>query len=121
MLGTFVLSTGYYDAYFTKAQKVRRKLVEKTEVVFNGFDFILMQTSPTVAFKIGEKTDDPIAMYLADIYTVFANLTGIPGISLPLFKHSNGMPFGLQLMAKQFNELSLLQASHQIMELKQKA
>ena len=118
MLGTFVLSTGYYDAYFTKAQKVRRKLVEKTQLVFNEFDFILMPTSPSVAFKIGEKTNDPIAMYLADIYTVFANLTGIPGISLPLFKHSNGMPFGIQLMAKQFNELSLLQASHQLMELK---
>ena len=118
MLGTFVLSTGYYDAYFTKAQKVRRKLVEKTELVFNEFDFILMPTSPSAAFKIGEKTDDPIAMYLADIYTVFANLTGIPGISLPLFKHSNGMPFGIQLMAKQFNELSLLQASQHLMELK---
>jgi len=118
MLGTFVLSTGYYDAYFTKAQKVRRKLVEKTQLVFNEFDFILMPTSPSVAFKIGEKTDDPIAMYLADIYTVFANLTGIPGISLPLFKHSNGMPFGIQLMAKQFNELSLLQASQQLMEFK---
>jgi len=118
MLGTFVLSTGYYDAYFAKAQKVRRKLVEKTQLVFNEFDFILMPTSPSVAFKIGEKTDDPIAMYLADIYTVFANLTGIPGISLPLFKHSNGMPFGIQLMAKQFNELSLLQASQQLMELK---
>ena len=116
MLGTFVLSTGYYDAYFTKAQKVRRKLVEKTELVFSDFDFILMPTSPSVAFKIGEKTDDPIAMYLADIYTVFANLTGIPGISLPLFKHSNGMPFGVQLMAKQFNELSLLQASQQLMQ-----
>lgn len=118
MLGTFVLSTGYYDAYFTKAQKVRRKLVEKTELVFRDFDFILMPTSPSVAFKIGEKTDDPIAMYLADIYTVFANLTGIPGISLPLFKHSNGMPFGVQLMAKQFNELSLLKASQQLMQLK---
>ena len=118
MLGTFVLSTGYYDAYFTKAQKVRRKLVEKTELVFSEFDFILMPTSPTVAFKIGEKTDDPIAMYLGDIYTVFANLTGVPGISLPLFKHSNGMPFGIQLMAKQFNELSLLQASQQLMEFK---
>jgi len=117
MLGTFVLSTGYYDAYFAKAQKVRRKLVEKTELVFSEFDFLLMPTSPSVAFKIGEKTDDPIAMYLADIYTVFANLTGIPGISLPLFKHSNGMPFGLQLMAKQFNELSLLQASQRLMEL----
>lgn len=118
MLGTFVLSTGYYDAYFAKAQKVRRKLVEKTELVFSEFDLILMPTSPSVAFKIGEKTDDPIAMYLADIYTVFANLTGIPGISLPLFKHSNGMPFGVQLMAKQFNELSLLQASQLLMEIK---
>ena len=118
MLGTFVLSTGYYDAYFTKAQKVRHKLVEKTQLVFNEFDFILMPTSPSVAFKIGEKKDDPIAMYLADIYTVFANLTGIPGISLPLFKHPNGMPFGIQLMAKQFNELSLLQASQQLMEFK---
>jgi len=118
MLGTFVLSTGYYDAYFAKAQKVRRKLAEKTELVFSEFDLILMPTSPSVAFKIGEKTDDPIAMYLADIYTVFANLTGIPGISLPLFNHSNGMPFGVQLMAKQFNELSLLQASQQLMEFK---
>ena len=116
LLGTFVLSTGYYDAYFTQAQKVRRKLVEKTDIVFKDFDFILMPTSPSVAFKMGEKTDDPIAMYLADIYTVFANLTGIPGISLPLFKHSNGMPFGVQLMAKQFNELSLLQASEQLMQ-----
>ena len=120
MLGTFVLSTGYYDAYFTKAQKVRRKLVEKTKLVFKDFDFILMPTSPSVAFKIGEKTDDPIAMYLADIYTVFANLTGIPGISLPLFKHSNGMPFGIQLMTKQFNELSLLQASEQLMQLSER-
>jgi aspartyl-tRNA(Asn)/glutamyl-tRNA(Gln) amidotransferase subunit A len=118
MLGTFVLSTGYYDAYFAKAQKVRRKLVEKTELVFSEFDFILMPTSPSVAFKIGEKTGDPVAMYLADIYTVFANLTGIPGISLPLFNHSNGMPFGVQLMAKQFNELSLLQASQQLMSSK---
>jgi aspartyl-tRNA(Asn)/glutamyl-tRNA(Gln) amidotransferase subunit A len=118
MLGTFVLSTGYYEAYFTKAQKVRRKLVEKTDLAFRDFDFILMPTSPSVAFKIGEKKDDPIAMYLADIYTVFANLTGIPGISLPLFKHSNGMPFGVQLMAKQFKELSLLQASEQLMQLK---
>ena len=120
MLGTFVLSTGYYDAYFTKAQKVRSKLVDKTKLVFKDFDFILMPTSPSVAFKIGEKTDDPIAMYLADIYTVFANLTGIPGISLPLFKHSNGMPFGIQLMTKEFNELSLLQASEQLMQLSER-
>ena len=119
MLGTFVLSTGYYDAYFSKAQKVRRKLVERTDMVFRDFDFILMPTSPSVAFKFGEKTGDPIAMYLADIYTVFANLTGIPGISLPLFKHSGGLPFGVQLMAKQFNELSLLEASEQLMQLKE--
>ncbi|HET6769529.1 MAG TPA: amidase family protein, partial [Chitinophagaceae bacterium] len=79
---------------------------------------ILMPTSPSVAFKIGEKSNDPVAMYLADIYTVFANLTGIPGISIPLFKHSTGMPFGVQLMSKQFNELSLLQASQRLMDLK---
>lgn len=115
MLGTFVLSAGYYDAYFTRAQKVRRKLVEKTELVFNENDFILMPTSPSVAFKTGEKTNDPIAMYLADIYTVFANLTGIPAISIPLFKHSCGMPFGLQVMAKPFDELSLLQVSDLLM------
>lgn len=120
MLGTFVLSTGYYDAYFTRAQKVRSKLVEKTKLVFKDFDFILMPTSPSVAFKIGEKANDPIAMYLADIYTVFANLTGIPGISLPLFEHSTGMPFGIQLMSNQFNELSLLQASEQLMQLSQR-
>ena len=118
MLGTFVLSTGYYDAYFTKAQKVRRLLVEKTELVFKDFDFILMPTSPSVAFKIGEKTEDPIAMYLADIYTVFANLTGVPGISIPLYNHSCGMPFGIQVMSKRFDELSLLQVSKQLMELK---
>jgi aspartyl-tRNA(Asn)/glutamyl-tRNA(Gln) amidotransferase subunit A len=118
MLGTFVLSTGYYDAYFTRAQKVRRKLVDKTNEVFQTNDFIIMPVSPSVAFKIGEKVNDPIAMYLADIYTVFANLTGIPGISLPLFTHSTGMPFGVQLMAKQFNELSLLQASKQLMQRK---
>jgi aspartyl-tRNA(Asn)/glutamyl-tRNA(Gln) amidotransferase subunit A len=98
---------------------VRKKLLEKTALVFNDYDFIIMPNSPSVAFKIGEKTDDPIAMYLADIYTVFANLTGIPGISLPIFKHSNGMPYGVQLMAKSFNELSLLQASQQMMQLKQ--
>ena len=116
MLGTFVLSAGYYDAYFTKAQKVRRKLYDKTKLVFSKFDFILMPTSPGVAFKIGEKSDDPIEMYLADIYTVFANLTGIPGISIPLFRHSNGMPFGLQLMAKQYEELSLLRVSGQLIK-----
>jgi aspartyl-tRNA(Asn)/glutamyl-tRNA(Gln) amidotransferase subunit A len=115
MLGTFVLSAGYYDAYFTKAQKVRRLLKNKIQDIFNNYDFIILPTSPVTAFKAGEKMDDPIAMYLADIYTVMANLIGIPAISIPLFKHSNGMPFGMQLMANSFDELTLLQVSHQIM------
>ena len=112
MLGTFVLSAGYYDAYFTRAQKVRKILTEKIQLIFNDFDFILLPTSPVTAFKAGGKMDDPIAMYLADIYTVMANLTGIPAISLPLFTHSNGMPFGLQVMANRFDEVSLLQVSN---------
>lgn len=116
MLGVFVLSAGYYDAYFTKAQKVRKLLVDKTELVFKDFDFILMPVSPSVAFKLGEKTEDPIAMYLADIYTVFANLTGIPAISIPLFKHSSGMPFGVQIMARKFDELSLLRVSKHLVQ-----
>lgn len=113
MLGTFVLSAGYYDAYFTKAQQVRRLLVEKTKLVFNSFDIIILPTAPSTAFKTGEKMEDPISMYLADIFTVFANLTGLPSIALPLFWHSNGMPFSLQIMTNQFRELSLLQISHQ--------
>ncbi|HTI93635.1 MAG TPA: Asp-tRNA(Asn)/Glu-tRNA(Gln) amidotransferase subunit GatA [Puia sp.] len=116
LLGTFVLSAGYYDAYFTKAQQVRKMLVDRTELIFKEFDIIILPTAPTTAFKLGEKMDDPIAMYLADIYTVYANLTGIPGISLPLFTHTNGMPFGMQAMTSRFNELSLLQFSHLMMQ-----
>ncbi|MEO6611969.1 MAG: Asp-tRNA(Asn)/Glu-tRNA(Gln) amidotransferase subunit GatA [Chitinophagaceae bacterium] len=116
MLGTFVLSAGYYDAYFTRAQKVRKLLINKTELIFSDFDFIILPTSPVTAFRTGEKTADPIAMYLADIYTVMANLTGIPAISLPLFKHSNGMPFGLQVMANRFDEVSLLQVSKSLLD-----
>jgi aspartyl-tRNA(Asn)/glutamyl-tRNA(Gln) amidotransferase subunit A len=116
LLGTFVLSAGYYDAYFTKAQRVRRLLVERTELIFKDYDVIVLPTAPTTAFPIGEKMSDPIAMYLADIYTVYANLTGIPGISLPLFGHTSGMPFGIQAMTTRFNELSLLQFSHQMMQ-----
>jgi len=122
MLGTFVLSAGYYDAYYTRAQKVRKLLSDKIQLILSdlpagqaGFDFILLPTSPVTAFKSGEKMNDPIAMYLADIYTVMANLAGIPAISLPLFKHSNGMPFGLQLMANRFDEVSLLQVSNLIL------
>lgn len=116
LLGTFVLSAGYYDAYFTKAQQVRKLLVDRTNLIFNDFDIILLPTSPSTAFKIGEKMDDPIAMYLADIYTVYANLTGIPGISIPLFTHTSGMPFGVQAMTNRFKELSLLRFSHLMMQ-----
>jgi aspartyl-tRNA(Asn)/glutamyl-tRNA(Gln) amidotransferase subunit A len=116
MLGTFVLSAGYYDAYFSKAQQVRRLLVDKTKAIFADYDAVIMPTSPTTAFNIGEKTDDPIAMYLADIYTVFTNLTGLPGISVPLFKHSNNMPFGLQIMTAKTDELTLLQLSQYLMQ-----
>lgn len=115
MLGTFVLSSGYYDAYYSRAQKVRKKVSAGLELVFRDFDFILLPTSPFTAFKAGEKTDDPIAMYLADIYTVMANLAGIPAISLPLYMHSNGMPFSLQVMANRLNELPLLQISNELL------
>lgn len=111
LLGSFVLSAGYYDAYFTKAQQVRQQLCDQTQLIFNQFDAILSPTAPSTAFRFGEKSADPVAMYLEDIYTVFANLTGVPGISLPRFWHSNGMPFGLQVMTNRFEEVSLLQVS----------
>lgn len=118
ILGTFVLSAGYYDAYFTKAQQVRKLLSDKAKQIFEEYDAIIMPTVPTPAFKIGEKSSDPIEMFLADIYTVFANLVGIPAISIPLFKHSNGMPFGLQILTSHHNEVSLLSISQQMMQLK---
>jgi len=111
MLGTFVLSEGYYDAYFTKAQQVRNLLSLQTKEIFNNFDAVLLPTVPTTAFEAGSMKKDPIAAYLADIYTVFANLTGIPGISLPLFQHSNGMPFGVQVLTNKHNEVTLLEFS----------
>jgi aspartyl-tRNA(Asn)/glutamyl-tRNA(Gln) amidotransferase subunit A len=104
MLGTFVLSAGYYDAYYSRAQKVRRKLTEQISEIFKTYDFILMPTAPSVAFKFGEKTSDPTEMYLADIYTVLANLVGTPAISLPLAKNSEGLPIGVQLMAEKFED-----------------
>lgn len=115
MLGTFVLSTGYYDAYFTRAQKTRQLLLKKIQRIFKDYDFIILPVSPTTAFKVGEKMNDPVAMYAADIYTVMANLAGTPAISLPLFKHSNGLPFGIQVMANHFDELTLLQVSGQLL------
>jgi aspartyl-tRNA(Asn)/glutamyl-tRNA(Gln) amidotransferase subunit A len=116
MLGTFVLSSGYYDAYFTKAQQVRRMLVDKMNTIFKDFDAVILPTAPTTAPALGENNDDPIAMYLADIYTVFANLTGLPAISVPLFKHSNGMPFGLQVITNKKEELILLQLSNLLLQ-----
>jgi aspartyl-tRNA(Asn)/glutamyl-tRNA(Gln) amidotransferase subunit A len=116
MLGTFVLSAGYYDAYFTKAQQVRRLLQTQTELIFRDFDIILAPNSPTPAYKTGEKIEDPLAMYMGDIFTVFVNLTGLPAISLPVFKHSSNLPFGIQAMANRFNDLSLLSFSHQLMQ-----
>jgi aspartyl-tRNA(Asn)/glutamyl-tRNA(Gln) amidotransferase subunit A len=116
MLGTFVLSSGYYDAYYSKAQKVRRMLRDETAEIFKSHDFILLPGTPGTAFPIGEKSNDPIVMYLEDIYTVQANLCGIPAISLPLGKHSNGLPFGIQLMSKNFDESNLLAFSAQLME-----
>jgi aspartyl-tRNA(Asn)/glutamyl-tRNA(Gln) amidotransferase subunit A len=116
LLGTFVLSAGYYEAYFSQAQKVRKILTDRTKLIFNEFDIILTPTAPTTAFGSGEKTTDPIAMYLADLYTVYANLVGIPAISLPLFTHTSGMPFGVQAMTNQFRELSLLQFSNELMQ-----
>ena len=108
MLGTFVLSASYYDAYYTKAQKVRRVIKEETEKLFSEFDFLVIPTTPTTAFKIGEKTEDPIAMYLADLFTVQANLSGIPAISIPNGKDSKGLPIGIQVMSKAFGEEDLL-------------
>ncbi len=111
LLGSFVLSAGYFDAYFTKAQQVRQKLVDLTNAVFSKYDLILSPTVPTTAFGLGENNHSATEMFLADIYTVYANLVGIPAISIPLFTHSNGMPFGLQVMSASFNEVGLLSFS----------
>ncbi|MEP7319352.1 MAG: Asp-tRNA(Asn)/Glu-tRNA(Gln) amidotransferase subunit GatA [Panacibacter sp.] len=120
MLGTFVLSAGYYDAYFTKAQQVRKILLNTTQNIFNNYDAIISPTVPAPAFRLGEKSNDLIEMFLADIYTVFANLVGIPAVSIPLFSHSSGMPFGVQAMVSQDEELTLLRLSKRFMQLKGK-
>jgi aspartyl-tRNA(Asn)/glutamyl-tRNA(Gln) amidotransferase subunit A len=112
MLGTFVLSEGFYDAYYTKAQQVRKLLAKQSKEIFKEFDIILLPTVPSTAFEAGSMVKDPIAMYLADIYTIFANLCGIPGASVPLFKHSNGMPFGAQILAARNNDVALLEFSN---------
>lgn len=110
MAGTFVLSHGYYDAYYTKAQKVRRVLQNRTNEILSEYDFILLPTTPTTAFGI-DSVKDNIAMYLQDIFTVHANLTGNPAISLPLGKHSNGLPYGVQVLANHFKEKEMFDFS----------
>ena len=112
MLGTYVLSSGYYDAYYAKAQKVRSLLKRDFQTAFQKCDAIITPTSPTVAFKIGEKSDDPLAMYLNDVYTVSANLAGIPGISVPCGLSSDGLPIGLQLLGNNWSESLLLNLSN---------
>ena len=108
MLGTYVLSSGYYDAYYSKAQKVRALVKKDYSEAFAKCDVILTPTSPTVAFKIGERTDDPLAMYLSDIYTVSANLAGVPAISIPSGISSEGLPIGTQLVGNFWSEAALL-------------
>lgn len=108
MLGTFVLSAGYYDAYYAKAQKVRRLIYERTRDILQDYDFILMPAAPGTAWKLGDKQDDPTAMYLADIFTVQANMAGIPALTLPLGNHPNGLPVGIQLMGDRLQEHELL-------------
>ncbi|MEX2512995.1 MAG: Asp-tRNA(Asn)/Glu-tRNA(Gln) amidotransferase subunit GatA [Cyclobacteriaceae bacterium] len=107
MLGTFVLSASYYDAYFTKAQKVRRLIKDFTEELLSQFDYIVLPTTPSTAFKFGEHSNNPVAMYLEDLFTVQASVSGVPSISIPNGKDENGLPIGLQIMANSFKEAEL--------------
>ena len=112
MLGTYALSAGYYDAYYLKAQKVRTLLTRDFDEAFTGVDAIVTPTSPTAAFRLGEKSQDPLAMYLADIYTVTADLAGIPGISIPCGETKEKLPIGLQLLGRHFDESTILRLAH---------
>ena len=114
MLGTYVLSAGYYDAYYKKAQQVRRLLAEDILKAFTEVDAILTPTAPTPAFKLGEKVDDPVSMYLADIYTVTASLAGICGLSVPCGKSSEGLPIGVQILGKYFDEAMILRVAQTV-------
>lgn len=111
MLGTYVLSAGYYDAYYRKAQKVRRLIQEDFVKAFEQVDCLVMPTAPTTAFRFGEKVDDPLTMYLSDVYTVSANLAGIPAISVPCGTDRNGLPIGMQFLGRHFGEETILRAA----------
>lgn len=108
MLGTYTLSAGYYDAYYLKALKVRRLIRQDYDSAFEQVDAILGPTTPTTPFELGAKKDDPVQMYLEDLYTVSANLAGIPALSIPMGRHSNGLPMGLQLQGAPLSETKLL-------------
>ncbi len=112
MLGTYALSAGYYDAYYKKAQQVRTLIRRDFEAAFRRVDVIVAPTAPTPAFKIGEKTDDPLQMYLSDVFTVPVNLAGVPGISLPCGFSSTGLPIGLQIIGRPFDEATLLRVAY---------
>jgi aspartyl-tRNA(Asn)/glutamyl-tRNA(Gln) amidotransferase subunit A len=112
MLGTYALSAGYYDAYYLKAQKVRTLLTRDFDEAFGKVDAIVTPTSPTAAFRLGEKSNDPLAMYLADIYTVTADLAGVPGISIPCGETKDKLPIGLQILGKHFDESTILRVAH---------
>jgi aspartyl-tRNA(Asn)/glutamyl-tRNA(Gln) amidotransferase subunit A len=112
MLGTYVLSAGYYDAYYGKAQRVRTLIRQDYDRAFEQMDVLLTPATPTPAFRVGEKLDDPLAMYLNDVYTVTANLAGIPGLVVPMGTHPNGLPVGIQLLGRPFDEERLLQVGH---------
>jgi aspartyl-tRNA(Asn)/glutamyl-tRNA(Gln) amidotransferase subunit A len=114
ILGTYALSAGYYDAYYLKAQKVRTLLAQDFDDAFAKVDAIVTPTTPTPAFKLGEKADDPLAMYLADIFTVTADLVGIPGISVPCGASKEGLPIGLQVFAKHFQEGTMIRVAHAV-------
>lgn len=114
MLGTFVLSASYYDAYYTKAQRVRRLIKEKTDELLRQYDFLILPTTPTTAFKLGEK-QDPVSMYLADIFTVQASLSGVPAISIPAGQDAEGLPIGLQIMSGAFREADLLAFANELL------
>jgi len=117
MLGTFVLSASYYDAYFTKAQKVRRLIKDFTENLLTDFDYIIMPTTPTTAFNIGEHSGDPVAMYLEDLFTVQASVSGVPAISIPNGIDAEGMPIGLQIISNSFKEADLYAFSNYLTNL----
>jgi aspartyl-tRNA(Asn)/glutamyl-tRNA(Gln) amidotransferase subunit A len=113
LIGTYVLSHGYYDAYYIRAQKVRRLIAQDFARAFERCDVIMGPTTPTTAFRVGEKASDPVQMYLSDIYTIAVNLAGLPGMSIPCGFDGSGLPVGLQIIGSYFREAAMLNVAHQ--------